>query len=258
MIDNPPTIIIPRGHIWDLTMSNAADTVNDITVASGEAVDDTGAVLMRLTANITKQLDAAWAVGTNAGGINTGANAANTWYEVHLIMRQDTGVVDVMFTTTANRATLPTNYTHKRRIGWVRTDAVPGIRNFKQVADHFTLNTPINDVGVTKTTVATAVTLTVPPNCIARFRASVDGNTSVNANSAIVFKEISEDTTAPALATGVASLGYFDLATCAAAGHFELRVDGSSQIEHDAEVAQGNLDISTFGWIDHRQRFDSL
>lgn len=251
-------ILPPKGHLFSLEMSNAADTANDITIAAGEATDETGEVLMKLAASITKQLDAAWAVGSAAGGLNTGSKAANTWYEVILIYRQDTGVVDVMFSTTANRATLPTNYTHKRRIGWIRTDGVPGIRNFKQNGDYITLNTPINDVAVTKTTTATAVTLTAPPNSIARFRASVDGNTTVNANSAVVFKEISEDTTAPALATGVASLGYFDLATCAAAGHFELRVDGSSQIEHDSEVAQANLDISTYGWIDSRRRFDDL
>lgn len=247
-----------KGYLFGGEMSNAADTVNDITVAAVEVTDESGEVVMVLGASITKQLDAAWAVGNNAGGINTGAKAANTWYEVLVIMRQDTGVVDVMFSTTANRDTLPANYTHKRRIGWIRTDGVPGIRNFKQNGDYITLNTPINDVAVTKTTTATAVTLTAPPNSIARFRASVDGNTTVNANSAVVFKEISEDTTAPALATGVASLGYFDLATCAAAGHFELRVDGSSQIEHDSEVAQGNLDISTYGWIDSRRRYDSL
>jgi hypothetical protein len=162
-----------------------------------------------------------------------------------------------MFSTTANRATLPTNYTHKRRIGWVRRGVATNLQ-FTQVEDHFTHRTPINDVAITKTTTATAVTLTVPPNTIARFRASADGNTTVNANSAVVFKEIAEDTTAPALATGVASLGYVDLATCAAAGHFELRADGSSQIEHDSEVAQASLDISTFGWIDHRRRLDDL
>lgn len=249
----------PKGHLFALEMSNAADTVNDITVAAGQAVDETGEMLMKLTSSITKQLDVTWAVGTNAGGINTGAKAANTWYEVILIMRQDTGVVDVMFSTTANRATLPTNYTHKRRIGWIRTDGVPGIRNFKQNGDYITLNTPLNDVAATVTTTATAVTLTVPPNSIARFRASATTNASINAGEAIVFKEISEDTTAPDDATGVASLGLSDIVGAAAA-HFELRADGSSQIEHDTSAATGSptFDISTYGWIDSRRRYDDL
>lgn len=245
-----------RGHIWGLGLSNAGgDTTNDITIAAGEATDDAGEVKIQLTSAITKQIDATWAVGTNAGGMNTGSVANDTWYEVHLIYREDTGVVDVMFTTTANRATLPTNYTHKRRIGWVRRGTATNLQ-FTQVGDHFTLSAAINDVAITKTTTATNVTLTVPPSTIARFRATLDGNTSVNANSAVMFKELAEDTSGPTLTTGIGSLGYIDLATCAAAGHFELRANSSSQIKHDSEVAQGNLDISTFGWIDHRGRFD--
>lgn len=247
----------PQGHLFDLTMSNAADATNDITVAAGEATDESGEVLMVLAAAITKQIDAAWAVGSAAGGMNTGSVADNTWYEVILIMRQDTGVVDVMFSTTANRATLPANYTHKRRIGWVRRGTATNLA-FTQVGDHFTLTTQINDVAASKTVTATAVTLTVPPNCIGRFRAGADMSTSVNANSSIVFSEIAEGNVTPALATGIISLGYWDLATGASGGHFELRVDGSSQIEHDSAVAVGAFDISTFGWIDHRRRLEAL
>lgn len=247
-----------KGYIFDLTTSNAADAANDITVASGEATDESGEVVMALAASITKRLDAAWAVGDTGGGLNTGAEAANTWYEVILIMRQDTGVVDVMFSTTANRATLPANYTHKRRIGWIRNDAASAILAYKQVDDYFTLSIAINDVAITKTVTATNVALTVPPSTIARFRASVDGNTSVNANAGVMLKEIVEDTSGPSFATGISSLGYFDLATCASSGHFELRTDSSSQIKHDSEVAQASLDISTYGWIDNRRRFSAI
>lgn len=236
--------------VYGLTLSNAADATNDITVAAGFVTDETGEVVMELTSAITKQIDAAWAVGTNAGGMNTGSVANSTWYEVLVIYRQDTGVVDVMFSTTANRATLPTNYTHKARIGWVRRGTATNLA-FTQKQNHFTLSTPINDVAATVTTTATAVTLTVPPETIARFRATVTTNASINAGEAIVFKEIVEDTTAPDDTTGVGSLGLSDIVG-AAAGHFELRVDASSQIEHDTSAATGSptFDISTFGWID--------
>lgn len=244
-----------KGAIFGLTMSNAADTVNDITVAAGEATCEAGDCVITLAAAITKQLDAAWSAGNNAGGLNTGAKAANTWYEVHLILNETTGVVDVMFTTTANRATLPSGYTQQRRIGWIRTDAVPGIRQFTQVGDHFTLQTQINDVAATVTTTATAVALTVPPNSIARFRAAATTNASINAGEAIVFSEIVEGNVTPDDATGIASLGLSDIVGAAAA-HFELRVDSSSQIEHDTSATTGNptFDISTYGWIDDRRR----
>ena len=243
----------PKGHIWGVTLSNAADTANDITVAAGEAKDEANTAVMVLAAGITKRIDAAWAVGDAQGGLNTGAVADNTWYEVHLIKRMDTGVVDVMFTTTANRATLPANYTKQRRIGWVRRGSAT-LLQFTQVEDYFTLTTQVNDVAATKASTAAAVALTAPPNSIARFRATVDMSTSVNANAVIVFSEIVEGNVTPALTTGIGSLGYWDLATGASAGHFELRVSSTSTIEHDADAAVGNFDISTFGWIDARGR----
>src|SRR3990172_6812314 len=184
-------------------MSNAADAANDITVAVGECVDDGGTENMVLASAITKQIDAAWAVGTNQGGMNTGAVANDTWYEVHLIKRTDTGVVDVMFTTTANRSTLPTNYTKKKEV------SAPG------------------------TAPATTRTLTAAPSTIARFRASCLGNTAVNAANAIVFSELVETDTAPTTTNGFNSIGSGDFAI-QGAGHIELRVNSSSQIRDRA------------------------
>jgi hypothetical protein len=247
---------VNKGHIWGLTMSNAADTANDITVAAGQARDETDVDTMVLAASITKQLDAAWAVGTNAGGINTGAEANSTWYEVHLIKRVDTGVVDVMFTTTANRATLPTNYTLQRRIGWIRNDGAGAILQFTQVGDYFTLTTQVNDASFTATATAAAITLTAPPGSIARFRGCAEATTAVNTTNVTVFSEIVEGNVTPTETTGIASIGVNDIGGASAA-HFELRVDASSQIEHDSDGATYTVDISTFGWIDHRLRLHS-
>ena len=255
----PATGLLPRGHIWGLTLSNAADTANDITIAAGECRDETGQHDMKLTAAITKRLDAGWAVGTDQGGLNTGAEAADTWYEVHLIKRLDTGVVDVMFTTTANRATLPTSYTVQRRIGWIRNNASSAILQFTQVDDYFTWTTQVNDASFTATLTAAAVTLTAPPNCIARFRAAAAGLVSGSDGSATtVFSEIVEGNVTPSLATGIASLTGGEPVMNELhdqAGHFELRVSSTSTIEHDSTSNKTDIDISTYGFIDSRGRF---
>ena len=246
----------PAGGLFGLKMSNAADTLNDITVQAGEAKDEANTVCIVLEAPITKQIDATWAVGDAAGGMNTGSVADNNWYEVHLILRSDTGVVDVMFTLTANRTTLPANYDKQRRIGWIRRLNGAGNLQFEQDNDYFTIKTgPLNDVSATVTTTATLAALFVPPNTIARFRATVTTNASINAGEVVVFKDPDEDTTAPDDATGVGSLGLSDIVG-AAAGHFEVRTNGSSQIEHDTSATTGSptLDISTYGWIDERRR----
>jgi len=249
----------PRGYLWGLKMSNAADTANDITVAAGQASCEGGGTDMVLEAPITKRMDAGWAVGDAQGGLNTGAEANSTWYEVHLIKRTDTGVVDVMFTTTANRATLPANYTKQRRIGWIRNDGAGALLQFTQVDDYITLTTAINDLSATATASETARTLTVPPNSIARFRAACLGNTNVNAGNAIVFREIVEADTAPTTSNGLNSIGSGDFAIIGA-GHIELRVSATSTIGDQAITATGSMayDISTFGWIDHRGKMSDI
>lgn len=247
----------PPGLIYGLTMSNAADTVNDITVAAGKARDEADTGNLVLSASITKRIDAAWAVGDAQGGLNTGAVANDTWYEVHLIKRVDTGVVDVMFTTTANRATLPTNYTLQRRIGWIRYGTAT-LLQFTQVDDHFTWTTQINTT-FSGSAAATAATLTVPPNSIARFRASLQITAGSSGDKwTVVFSEIAEGNVSPATSTAIASLHVVKATNDTDdVGHFDLRVSSTSTIEHDSTgsgSAAATVDISTFGFIDTRLR----
>ena len=255
-------LITPRGYIFGLRLVNdAGDTTNDIEVQPGEAMAESHDEVMTLAAVTTKQIDAAWTVGDNQGGMNTGSVANDTWYEVHLIKRVDTGVVDVMFTTTANRATLPANYTKQRRIGWVRRGTATNLQ-FVQVEDYFTLVTAINDgATIAVTTTETLQTLTVPPSTIARFRAAIVVNTTTVGNSGVLFCDPIETSTPDDL-TGLLSLGNLDAAAAAGAqaGHFEVRVDASSQITYDSEATTGSptFDISTYGWIDHRRRLDAV
>lgn len=244
-------LLYPRGYVFGGTLSNAADATNDITVQPCVVQDEDGGGCMELAAAITKQIDAGWAVGNNAGGLNTGAVANATWYEVLVIKRTDTGVVDVMFSTTANRATLPTNYTLSARIGWVRRGTATNLA-FTQVGNHFTLTTQINDVSASVTTTAAAVTLTAPPSTIARFRASCTMGTA-SALGALVFSDVVEGNVTPSDTTGILSIGLADFAAASAAGgHYDVRVSATSQIEHDASNATGTptFDISTYGWID--------
>lgn len=75
--------------------NNAVDAVNDIDIAIGGCMDDTNTVWMPGTA-LTKQLDVAWAVGSAAGGLDTGA-IANADYYIWRIMRTDLTVVDALY-----------------------------------------------------------------------------------------------------------------------------------------------------------------
>lgn len=110
----------PRGYCSGLTFANnAGDATNDLDIAVGEAADSTNVVIMKLTSAITKQSDVAWAVGSGNGGLDTGA-VGNSDYYIWLIMRSDTGVVDVLYSLSSTAPTMPTNYDYKRVIGWFK------------------------------------------------------------------------------------------------------------------------------------------
>lgn len=102
---------------------DGTDFVNDVVIQPGKARDDADTVNMELTTQVTKRLDAAWAFGDMQGGLDTGARAANTWYYMWLIKRVDTGVTDILFSTSNSAPTMPANYTKKRLIGEFKTNA---------------------------------------------------------------------------------------------------------------------------------------
>lgn len=108
------------GYVNGLVMSrNASDSANDIDVAAGSAAsDDATPRLIKLASAVTKRIDAAWAVGNNQGGLDTGSIADGTYY-TYEIQRSDTGITDVLFSLSASAPTMPMNYDRKRRIGYV-------------------------------------------------------------------------------------------------------------------------------------------
>lgn len=92
----PSVASIPMDSLFGCTLANnATDATNDIDVTVGSRRDVLDTENMILTTALTKQLDAAWAVGTAAGMMDTGSIANGTWH-IHAIKRTDTGVVDVI------------------------------------------------------------------------------------------------------------------------------------------------------------------
>ena len=113
---------VPQGYLFGLTMSTAGASTT-MTIAAGIATDSTGVRMMKLVSAISKTTSA-WAAGTAAGGLDTGAIAASTWYHFFEIMNPATGAVDVLFSLSATAPTMPTGYTLFRRIGSMLTNGV--------------------------------------------------------------------------------------------------------------------------------------
>ena len=172
--------LLPFNYIGGFGTSNGTDSDHDINIADGECRDASNTDGMILSGGpLVKQIDATWAVGSAAGGLDTGSVANSTMYAVWLIKRIDTDVVDALFSTSFTSPTMPTNYTLKRLIGYVVTDGSANILAYTQSGNHFEMVLTIADVSDSTMTDATfeAGTFSVPPSSIGVFVASLS-NTS--------------------------------------------------------------------------------
>lgn len=250
-------VVTLKGTIFGLTLSNGTDSDHDIDVTAGQASDNSDGTLMVLSAAITKQIDAAWAVGDDQGGLDTGTVTTSTWYAVWLIMRSDTGVVDALFSTSATSPTMPTNYDKKRRIGWVLTNGSSNITAFYHAGgDHFEWDVPVSDMAGGTATTQTAITLSAPPNSRAQFVISASEANGGGQN--LIFTRIGQTDTAPSathfhiqsLDNGNAS-GTAGRSTVAV----DFEVDASSQLNYRSSGNTGDTDLITHGWKDDRGRY---
>ena len=252
-------MFVPRGYISGLTLSNnGTDATNDIDIAAGQAASSDGAYMINLASGITKRLDASWAVGTNAGGLDTGTIGNNTYF-MYVIARSDTGVVDVLFSLSASSPTMPTNYDYKRRIGAVIRSG-GALVAFSQDGDEFLLNSAVVDVNAANPgTSAVSRTLSVPVGI--KVKAIITAGTHTGTNGAVGVTISSLDVSDQAPQTGTtASLTGFNTSsgqTGASSWIFTnliVRTNTSAQVRSRLSVsgAADRIGIITRGWIDTR------
>ena len=246
----PPSFL---RQIWGLTLSNnGADSDHDIDVAAGSAHDDTGAVTITLAAGITKQIDAAWDEGTDAGGLDDGAVANNTMYHVFLIRNSSSGAVDALFSTSFDAPVMPAGYDQKRRIGAVKTNGSANILPFLQVGDVFQYVTPIKDVDVSQTAAAANRTLSVPSGQKLEVFFDLVAQCGPG-QSVLVYDPDTVEGAAPA-ANSFATYSNPDSSggnNGMAQGHIRTMSNASGQVKTDASTTL-TIKIWTRGWVDPR------
>jgi hypothetical protein len=147
-----------------IVQTNAATPDSKVDILADEVMlEDTSGNAKRvesvsLTADITV---------TGANGLDTGAEAANKWYSIWVI---DNGTTTAsLLSESATAPTLPSGYTFKARVGWVRNDGSSNFIRFKQVNRRVQYIVPqvmasgvAGDVSI-PTWVAVAVGVFVPP-----------------------------------------------------------------------------------------------
>ena len=254
---NAPATQVVRSHLAGLTLSAAGGTAT-FGIAAGQAADSTAADMMALAAAYTKTTSA-WAVGSGNGGLDTGTIANATWYHVWLIKRPDTGVVDVLVSTSASSPTMPANYTLKRRIGSMKTDGSAQWVKFAQDGDYFRWAASVLDVDVTNpgNSAATRTLASVPTgvNVMALLNLANIQNTNPFRT---YLSDLASDDEAPSSSAAPLSSIHPSFGASEAATQIVVRANTSAQIRSRCSNA-GVADIirvATLGWFDRRGRDD--
>lgn len=249
-------IVLALGkYISGFTMSNnSGDATNDIDIGAGVGIDDAQTTWIGLSSSITKRLDAVWSVGTGNGGLDTGS-IANAWYHVWAIMRSDTSVVDVLFSTSASSPTMPANYDKKRLIGSIyRTGGA--IKAFDQKGDYFAWKAPVADVSAGNIADSrTLRTLTVPTGRKVKADFTYGQYTDGSANPINVWIGDPDVTDAAVGNLGSNFRAIFRLANSSAFANLQIYTNTSAQIADrtsSGNSINSNTYYNTHGWIDPR------
>jgi hypothetical protein len=194
----PSSVQSPPFGLPETTLSNnTSDATNDIDFSAGLVVvsDGTNRIPISFPA-LTKQLDAAWASGNNAGGLDTGSKANSTWYYAWAIYNPSTATADFLFSASATTPTLPSGYTYKRRVGSIQTQSGGAIRPFTQFDDSVIWTTVVIDLSsVSVPTTDTLYTFTIPPNLSVELKGILNpGYANDNSYLTVAMKSPSQST----------------------------------------------------------------
>lgn len=108
---------------------NASHPTYQIDVDAAHLKLDDSTLLLE-SINLTVDITAS---GVN--GLDTGSEANNTWYSIWVIHNPTTATTAGLFSTSTASPTMPTGYTKKRRVGWVRNDDSGNFRKFYMVGN---------------------------------------------------------------------------------------------------------------------------
>jgi hypothetical protein len=149
----------------NIAAKNNAATPNtkiDITAGELQLKDDNGNVKVALAVSVT--IDYA---GTGANGIDTGAQALNTWYYNWIIAKED-GTVAGLGSLSSSAPTMPSGYTFKALVNAARSNASTQFLKHRQVGNEVIYEARQSVLSGGSATTETAISLSefVPPNAL--------------------------------------------------------------------------------------------
>jgi hypothetical protein len=231
-----------------ITISNGTDSDHDIDFTAGNFQFDDGSGQAVATA-LTKQIDAAWVAGDNAGGLFTGSVAADTFYYCFVIKNLSTGVIDAGFDPSYSSPTLPSGYTKKAYRGAILTDGSGNIKNgsytFFNGGYRFIYSTAVLNYSAT-TPAYNTYNITCPPFSLAL----IDGDLANSSTASYTKFQVGSTIEGGGIFSGVISSTV--ASRSAITPPFPIKVDSNSQIKFgyvDGIACAYSLYIN--GWIEY-------
>lgn len=243
------------------TANDTTDATNDIVINTGVGMSDDNTTFIKLSSQLIKQTDAAWAVGTNQGCVDTGSLSATGTVHFFAIERTDHSAKDILCSNSLS-PTMPANYTYKRRIASLLRVSSAMVA-YIQSGNQFNLGTPVLDVNANNPGVSAVLAALSVPNDInvtAIFNGGIAFTTVVSGGGVVYFS----DPATTDLAGSVSSSPLGFSGTIAASGGYsgvsyfystgQVRTNTSKQIRYRLNQSDGNITvkIATTGWIDTR------
>lgn len=157
---------LPTDYIKNIGLTYNSASVVDIE--TGSCRDSTDQFNIVVTATLQANIAA-----SGGGGLDTGAEAADTWYAVHVIEGPVTSPAGLL-SLSSTAPTLPGTFNRFRHVGWVRNDGSSNFFRFSQLAmgsvRRYEWDTAQDDMRVLNAGSATAFTDVdcssfVPPTC---------------------------------------------------------------------------------------------
>ena len=239
-----------------ITISNGTDADHDINFTAGNFNFDDGTGQAVATA-LTKQIDAAWVAGDNAGGLDTGSVSADGTYYCFVIWNPTTSTADFLFSSSHVSPTLPSGYTKKKRIAAFRVDGSANIRQGKYLFNpdgsyNFEYATKILDLSIAGSASTSKVnfSVTVPRDVIVKIRASMYRGVTTDAYVNLLSPYDNSLTPSHANADLISDNSFL--------GSIEKNIlaNDSAQLSYiSSDSYLDNFSVITLGWFDSIKKY---
>ncbi|EPE95704.1 hypothetical protein [Rhizobium grahamii] len=238
--------------------NNATDANNDIDFAPLYCRDRDNTITFSRATSLTKQLDALWVAGTNAGGLDAGTKAINTWYNFHAIKNPTTGVEDVVFSTSMTNPDMTrpnaAGFTKRRWLGAALTDGSGNFIPFTNDNEWFRFKTDVVSAStVANGNVATLRQLAIPSGAKAEAEVYVQAFSSGGTNTG--FLSVRDPDRGAFTASATTAIGFYGTGTAQFIQSIRISTDNVGRVyTGDSNNVDGRLNLRTIGWrIDRTQ-----